>query len=151
MTKDCHINGHLICGFSLVMMTVFLRALGSSRSCQSLPWMVWGNFLVPFRPGGIPSVSGPYCFRLSTMFGHRLGPISWAFLTLAFKTPKLKFSLFPGRGLLGAFLIWPRGGLEKAMAPYSSPLAWKIPWMEERGRLQSMVLQRVGHDWATSL
>ena len=30
-------------------------------------------------------------------------------------------------------------------------LAWKIPWTEERGRLQSMGSQRVGHDWATSL
>ena len=41
--------------------------------------------------------------------------------------------------------------LEKAMATHSSTLAWKIPWMEERGRLQSMGSQRVGHDWATSL
>ena len=38
---------------------------------------------------------------------------------------------------------------EKAMAPHSSTLAWKIPWMEKPGRLQSML--RVGHDWATSL
>ena len=36
--------------------------------------------------------------------------------------------------------------LEKAMATHSSTLAWKIPWMEERGRLQSMESQRVGHD-----
>ena len=35
---------------------------------------------------------------------------------------------------------------EKAMAPHSSTLAWKIPWMEEPGRLQSMRLLRVGHD-----
>ena len=40
---------------------------------------------------------------------------------------------------------------EKAMAPHSSTLAWKIPWMEEPGGLQSMGLQRVGHDRATSL
>ena len=40
---------------------------------------------------------------------------------------------------------------EKAMAPHSSTLAWKIPWTEEPGRLQSMGLLRVGHDWATSL
>ena len=40
---------------------------------------------------------------------------------------------------------------EKATAPHSSPLAWKIPWMEEPGRLQSMRLWRVRHDWATSL
>jgi len=41
--------------------------------------------------------------------------------------------------------------LEKAMAPHSSTLAWKIPWTEEPGRLQSMGSLRVGHDWATSL
>ena len=35
---------------------------------------------------------------------------------------------------------------EKAMAPHSSTLAWKIPWMEEPGRLQSMESLRVGHD-----
>ena len=40
---------------------------------------------------------------------------------------------------------------EKAMAPHSSTLAWKIPWMEDPGRLQSMGSLRVGHDWATSL
>ena len=40
---------------------------------------------------------------------------------------------------------------EKVMAAHSSTLAWKIPWMEEPGRLQSMGLRRVGHDWATSL
>ena len=37
------------------------------------------------------------------------------------------------------------------MAPHSSTLAWKIPWMEEPGRLQSMGSQRVGHNWTTSL
>ena len=37
------------------------------------------------------------------------------------------------------------------MAPHSSTLAWKIPWTEEPGRLQSMWSQRVGHDWANSL
>ena len=37
------------------------------------------------------------------------------------------------------------------MAPHSSTLSWKIPWVEEPGRLQSMRLRRVRHDWATSL
>ena len=41
--------------------------------------------------------------------------------------------------------------LEKAMAIHSSTLAWKIPWMEEPGRLQSMWSLRVGYDWVTSL
>ena len=35
---------------------------------------------------------------------------------------------------------------EKAMAPHFSSLAWKIPWVEEPGRLQSMGSRRVGHD-----
>ena len=41
--------------------------------------------------------------------------------------------------------------LEKGMATHSSTLAWRIPWMEEPGGLQSTGLQRVRHDWATSL
>ena len=41
--------------------------------------------------------------------------------------------------------------LEKEMATHSSILAWKIPWMEESGRLQSIRLQRVSHNRATSL
>ena len=40
---------------------------------------------------------------------------------------------------------------EKAMVPHSGVLAWKIPWMEEPGGLQSMGSLRVGHDWVTSL
>ena len=36
--------------------------------------------------------------------------------------------------------------LEKEMATHSSTLAWKIPWTEEHGRVQSMGLQRVGHN-----
>ena len=41
--------------------------------------------------------------------------------------------------------------LEKEMAPHSSTLAWKFPRTEEPGSLPSMGLQRVGHDWTTSL
>ena len=37
------------------------------------------------------------------------------------------------------------------LEPFSSTLAWRIPWREEPGRLQSMGSRRVGHDWATSL
>ena len=40
---------------------------------------------------------------------------------------------------------------EQAMAPPSSTLAWKIPWMEEPGRLQSMGSLTIGHYWVTSL
>ena len=41
--------------------------------------------------------------------------------------------------------------MEKAMAPHSSTLAWKIPWTEEPGRLQSMGSLRVGHNSVASL
>ena len=50
--------------------------------------------------------------------------------------------------------VWSLGWenpLEKEMATHSSTLAWKIPWTEELGRLQSMGLRWVRHDWATLL
>ena len=47
------------------------------------------------------------------------------------------------------YLHW-QVGSEKAMAPHSSTLAWKIPWTEEPGGLQSMGSRRVRHDWETS-
>ena len=48
--------------------------------------------------------------------------------------------LIPGSGI----------SLEKGMATHSSILAWRIPWTEEPGGLNSMGLQRVGHDWVTN-
>ena len=47
--------------------------------------------------------------------------------------------------------LGPEDPLEKEMATLSSILAWRIPWTEDPGGLLSMGLQRVGHDWATSL
>jgi len=49
---------------------------------------------------------------------------------------------------LFAMELWDR--TEKTIAPHSNTLAWKIPWTEEPGRLQSMGSLRVGHDWVTS-
>ena len=51
--------------------------------------------------------------------------------------PRMRHQTIRGRSYTSA---------EKAMAPHSSTLAWKIPRMEEPGRLQSMGLLRVGHD-----
>ena len=48
-------------------------------------------------------------------------------------------------------LLISHASTEKAMATHSSTVAWKIPWPEEHGRLQSMGSRRVAHDWATSL
>ena len=63
----------------------------------------------------------------------------WGFLFIERENSVLAFS---GRVLVLS---------EKAMAPHSSTLAWKIPWTEEPGRLQSMGSLRIGHNWATSL
>ena len=52
---------------------------------------------------------------------------------------------------LSAFVPVPHSSDQKAMAPHSSTLAWKIPWMEEHDRLQFMGSLRVGHGWVTSL
>ena len=57
-----------------------------------------------------------------------------------FTSPYLLFSVFLEYRLLAS-----------PLATHSSTLAWKIPWMEEPGRLQSMGSRRVGHDWETSL
>ena len=76
--------------------------------------------------------------------------------------PSSALSPAPGQRDL-SFLLWSSSGdfkpelgplaslLEKAMAPHSSILAWKIPWAEEPGGLQSTWSLRVRHDWATSL
>ena len=88
------------------------------------------------------------CLMISTFFGTTfLGDWDedWPLLVL-----------WPLLGLTDLWTYWVQHFdiiilLEKAMAPHSSTLAWKIPWMEEPGRLQSMGSLRVGHDWANSL
>ena len=51
-----------------------------------------------------------------------------------------------GESVVASVILSSRKTQEKAMAPHSSTLAWKIPWTEEPGRLQSMGSLRVGHD-----
>ena len=60
--------------------------------------------------------------------------------------PELQCS-FP----LASYFIYGSVYMERVMAPHFSTLAWKIPWMEEPGRLQSTGSLRVGHNWAASL
>ena len=78
---------------------------------------------------------------------------------LQFGNSLIKQVIFPGGsdGKESAYnvetWVWslgPEVPLEKGMATHSSILAWRILWTEEPGGLQSMGLQRVGHDWATS-
>ena len=75
--------------------------------------------------------------------------------TPGFDTENKLHREFPGSPVVSAPLqeTWVRSLgwedlLEKGMATHSSILAWRIPWMEEPGELQSIGLQRVGHDWS---
>ena len=80
-----------------------------------------------------------------------------AFFTVQLSYPYMttgKTIVLPRRTFVGkvmSLLFNMLSSLEKAMAPHSSTLAWKIPWTKEPGGLQSMGSLGVGHDWATSL
>ena len=88
----------------------------------------------------------------------RNGAIKFSYLRISYYL--LGNSCFPGgsdnkasaynAGDQGSIPGSRKGLLEKEIATHSSIVVWKIPWMEEPGRLQSMGSQRVGHDWATS-
>ena len=67
------------------------------------------------------------------------GPTSRGYDLISLSTGNLKRSTDNFKGATGA-------ETEKAMAPHSSTLAWKIPWLEDPGRLQSMALLQVRHD-----
>jgi len=83
--------------------------------------------------------------------------IWWVLFLISWGTSILFFIMnFPVNISLPAFISFLFDNnhtniLEKAMASHSSTLAWRIPWTEEPGRLQSLGSLRVGHDWATSL
>ena len=66
-------------------------------------------------------------------------------------SPFIHFNSSPPRAGHGAWQEFSLLVKEKVMAPHSSTLAWKIPWTEEPGRLQSMGSLTVGHNWATSV
>ena len=94
-----------------------------------------------------------YCWII--IHSHLILELIWLYLALPFwHFVFFLYILFTLLFLLYCFLLslWlSYTVMEKEMATHSSTLAWKIPWMEEPGGLQSMGSQRVGHDWGTSL
>ena len=107
------------------------RVQGTGRG-EGKPWKGWCGELV----------RRPWAKKDSLRTSSKINPGSNKWLE---KKSSFFFSFFK-INRMGFCLL-----LEKAMAPYSSTLAWKIPWKEEPGRLQSMGSLRVRYDWATSL
>ena len=85
-----------------------------------------------------------YLLTFCLTFYHLNLLICWVFLVAQMKN-------LPAMQEMQVQSLGQEDPLEEEMANSSSILAWRIPWMEEPGRLQSMRLQRVGHDWETSL
>ena len=80
-------------------------------------------------------------WRKETLFKEFVGKIGWVYDLVA----QILKSLPAMQETWVQSLGW-EDPLDNEMATHSSILAWKIPWTEEPGRLQSMELQRVGHD-----
>ena len=107
-------------------------------TCHLLASRLQCNFIVHSLSHLIPVFVLAYQILLTL-------PMSfWTFSYIYFHMDVFSFALFP-------FNQEYHHTSEKAMAPHSSTLAWKTPWMEEPGRLQSKGSRRVRHDLVTSL
>ena len=116
--------------------SVFSHSAGCARPRCGLGW---------FLPGW-----GRTCPRPSLSFWWFSGNLWWSFPPWASlvaqrlkRLPRIQETRIQSLGR--------EDPLEKEMATYSSTLAWRIPWTEEPGGLQSVGSQRVRHDWVTSL
>ena len=102
------------------------------------------------------SFIGGYCLTLLS-FWYSVGYISHQLLVLVYYVWSSPFYLVQkstppsSTSFTFSYLFFPllRTYVEKEMATHSSTSAWKIPWMEEPGRLQFIGSQRVRHNWAT--
>ena len=97
----------------------------------------------------IPSLQKSLDFQQWVPFGEEFKYFKWIPMTHVFALPVSlteRPSILMNSHLYLTYLV-----KEKEMTTHSNTLAWKSPWMEEPGRLQSMGSQRVGHDWVTSL
>ena len=129
-----------------------------NKPCKWCSWFCHCWLLPSSSPTSPPQGLAPSRTVLEPVTWHILGSLFW-WGALDKRHPwKMQRSLSlcgSNREILGLgiaqFSHSPQLGREKAMAPHSSTLAWKIPWMEEPGGLQSMGSLGVGHNWETSL
>ena len=168
-------SNHLIlCHPLLLLPSVFpsIRVF-SSESALLISWPKYWSFRFSINPSN--EYSGLISFRidwfdllalqgtLKSLLQHHspktsihqcsaffIVQLSYPYMTTG-KTIALTRQTIVGKIMSLLFNMLCRLVTEKGMALHSSTLAWKIPWMEEPGRLQSMGLLRVGHDWATLL
>ena len=128
--------------------TFYFHALEKEMAAHSsvLAWRIPGTG----EPGGLTSMG-------SHRVGHDWSDLAAAAAVQIAASLREYFSLVAQtvKHLPTMWETWVRslGGedpLKKETAPHPNTLAWKIPWMEEPGRLQSVGSQRVGDDWATS-
>ena len=129
------------------MFHTSLLASGGLLVTLDIPWLLEAN--PPFPPSPSRDIQCVcVCVRISKFPSYKdvshveLGPTlkTWASLV----AQRLKRLLTMQE--IQVQSLGREDPLEKEMAPYSSILAWRIPWMEEPGRLQSTGLQRVRHD-----
>ena len=98
----------------------------------------------PFRPGVVQK-------SMKLLAGCWWVPRADKYFTLRIKTQQTWWRCLMYCQAQSICLLFYISSLEKAIAPHSSTLAWKTPWTEEPGGLQSMGSLRVRHDWVTSL
>ena len=115
-----------------------------SISCTVLDWM---KHKLELRLHGEISITSD--MQMTTIMAESKEELKSLLMKVQEESEKagLKLQIPHDMGILWCCAEW----MEKAMAPHSSTLAWKIPWVKEPGWLQSMGSLRVGHHWATSL
>ena len=109
------------------------------------------SFVVPFSscPQSLPASESFPMSQLFTWGGQSTGVTLVLFNLQVFTEPLLYPWVYSGP-IQSTNVYWDPIVSEKEMATHSSIPAWRIPWTEEPGGLQSMRSPRVGHDWVTN-
>ena len=131
--------GSLGVGHDWAASLYFFTFMHWRRKWQPTAVFLPGESQGPGEPGGLPS-----------MGSHRVGH-DWSDLAAAAPAVAQGVKCLPAMQETWVWSLGQKDPLEKEMATHSSTLAWKIPWAEKPGRLQTMGSQRVRHDWETSL